>query len=1126
MLKNLRFFWKIHLAVALGAALATAVLTGAMTVGDSVRGSLHDLTLQRLGTIDDALVASRFFRQDLADDIAGNSRFQLHFSQVAPAVLLSGSAVNPASQLRGSSVTIVGAHPDFVEMAGNWSTRQRDSVQHWVKKSKKQIFDPVVINQPLADQLSVKAGDQLLLYLQRQSDIHRESLFGSRDTEDVVRSLRLTVAAILPASGLGRFGLHASQVATPNAFVELAVLQKALDKTGQVNALFVSRKPDNDGNELSKILAEEAQLPDLGLKIKPAGSALSLESLEFVLQPDIANLVAETAGELGLETNPVYTYLANRLVVQSKLTPYSTVAAVDWQKSAADFAVITGKLPINSGDQSLVLGKWLADDLQVTVGDQLKMVYYSVDTHESLREDSLTLPVAAVVAMSGFAADRGLTPDFPGIQDAENIFDWDPPFPVNLDLIRDKDEKYWDDFRATPKAFIGINAGQKLWSSRFGDHTSLRITRPGSAISSGDIASLDQALRKKISPGQSGLAFLPVKEEGLAASAGATDFSQLFIGFSYFLIIAAALLVGLLFRLSVEQRAGEIGVLTSTGYTLAKIRRSLLSEGAVVAAAGCLLGLLGAYVYGHLMITGLRTLWVGATGTSFLRYHALPATFISGFCISLLIAVLAIFFTVWRLRKSSPIQLMRGDLSSGKQFSGKFSRRLMIGSGFVAIGLLLMAIFSGFEASSGIFFGLATMLLICGLSAIALLFAGHGLSQTPFDSLTGISMRNLARRPGRSMLAVALVASACFVIVAVGAYRKDFRKEVLDKNSGSGGFALVAESDIPVPRNLSIASERMAMDVQQEKDSLWHDSQLYGFRLRTGEDASCLNLYQPRNPRILGVPDDFVKRGGFSFLATIDPTVENPWTLLGAANDQDVVPGFADANSAQWIMHIGLGDTLTVINEDGASVRIRLVGLLATSIFQSEVLIAENAFMQKFPESSGYAYFLLDTPAALLASMTARLEKQLSDYGLDVVPGGEKLAEFHAVQNTYLSVFQALGGLGLLLGTIGLAIVIFRNVLERRGEFATLRAFGFRLRSLKRMLLSENALVILLGILLGSAAAIIAVLPHLLSSGASVPWLSLSGLMIFVFVFGVAASILAITRAMKTALLPALKSNT
>ena len=119
---------------------------------------------------------------------------------------------------------------------------------------------------------------------------------------------------------------------------------------------------------------------------------------------------------------------------------------------------------------------------------------------------------------------------------------------------------------------------------------------------------------KNITPGQFDFVFQPVKAQGLASSKGATDFSGLFVGFSFFLIISAALLVGLLFRLGVEQRGREIGMLLAVGFPLRRVRRQFMSEGAVLAVIGALLGTGGALFYAWLLMTGLRTWWLAAVG--------------------------------------------------------------------------------------------------------------------------------------------------------------------------------------------------------------------------------------------------------------------------------------------------------------------------------------------------------------------------------------------------------------------------------------------------------------------------------------------------------------------------------
>ena len=94
VLASLRHYRRIHIAVALGVAVATAVLTGALLVGDSVRGSLRDLTLQRLGRIDSALVGGQMFRAALADELSADADFQRHFAAAEPAILVTGSATD------------------------------------------------------------------------------------------------------------------------------------------------------------------------------------------------------------------------------------------------------------------------------------------------------------------------------------------------------------------------------------------------------------------------------------------------------------------------------------------------------------------------------------------------------------------------------------------------------------------------------------------------------------------------------------------------------------------------------------------------------------------------------------------------------------------------------------------------------------------------------------------------------------------------------------------------------------------------------------------------------------------------------------------------------------------------
>src|SRR5262249_35735966 len=141
---------------------------------------------------------------------------------------------------------------------------------------------------------------------------------------------------------------------------------------------------------------------------------------------------------------------------------------------------------------------------------------------------------------------------------------------------------------------------------------------------------------------------------------------------------------------------------------------------------------------------------------------------------------------------------------------------------------------------------------------------------------------------------------------------------------------------------------------------------IHACRLRAGDDASCLNLYQPLRPRVLGVPASVIDRGGFAFSATQGETSrekDNPWRLLEKPVGRDEpVPAFADANTAEWILKVGLGDVITVPGDRGEPVKLKIVGLFSESIFQSELLVAESNFKRLFPRQQGFSFFLIDCP--------------------------------------------------------------------------------------------------------------------------------------------------------------------
>jgi ABC-type antimicrobial peptide transport system permease subunit len=209
---------------------------------------------------------------------------------------------------------------------------------------------------------------------------------------------------------------------------------------------------------------------------------------------------------------------------------------------------------------------------------------------------------------------------------------------------------------------------------------------------------------------------------------------------------------------------------------------------------------------------------------------------------------------------------------------------------------------------------------------------------------------------------------------------------------------------------------------------------------------------------------------------------DDPWLLLEGPGPQ--VPAIGDHNSVTWSMHKRVGDTIDYVDERGRPFRVRIVATVASSILQGDLLIARAAFEERFPGESGFRMFLIDAAPESAGEVARALGAALRQEGIEITPAAERLAEFEGVQATYLSIFQILGGLGLLLGSAGLGMVVLRNVLERRGELALMTAVGLERRLVGRVVQREHVLLLLLGVGCGGGAALVAVGPAL-GSGAA-----------------------------------------
>jgi putative ABC transport system permease protein len=984
--------------------------------------------------------------------------------------------------------------------------------------------------------IGVHPGDGLLLRIETQQGIPRESLYGRR--ENVGRTVRLICGEILSADRLGEFALRPSQGSVFSIFVPLQRLQKDLSQPARANTILLAAK--SEGGDLQNIrnsLKEKFILQDVGVKLRPLPSlsAICVESTHIILNESIAQAAFGAAADAGMKASGIFTYLANSIRAGGREIPYSVISAADLGQGAMTSVHGIEGIPAQSAtvdaNEAIWLNEWAWRDLGISTGDTVEVDYYLWLEEGRLVTRTARFRLAGVVSMGG-DVDAALAPDFPGITEARSIRAWDPPFPLDLRRIRPKDEGYWNRYRATPKAFITLAQGQELWQSRFGKLSAVRIALPEGADVKSAQEKLAESLRKRLDPELAGFAVNAVKKRGLDASQGSTDFGEYFIYFSFFLIAVAILLSALFFRLGIEQRVREIGILLAIGFPMGALRRIFLLEGTILSVGGSLLGLLGSVGHGWLLVYGLRTWWVGAVGTHRLHLHVAWADLGVGAMAGILASLGSIAWTLRGLRFNSPRALLAGLLES-ISIRSRRARSLGIVSVVAFLAAVLMLLGTVFRIMPDVagFFGAGFLLLvsILGLTALYLRrthpspVSGHG-----WRAFLRLGARNAMHRPGRSLLCVALIASATFIIVSMEAFRRDPQSVSLEPTSGTGGYPLLADSALPIVYDPNSMAGREALGIPESEVPELAQVKFVPFRVRPGDDASCLNLYAPQEPRILGAAHWFLTGARFSFQDSLASTPEqkrNPWLLLESAHPDGTIPAIGDANTIQYILHLSAGRELTVHRSDGTSARLRLVAALRDSILQGELVISEANFLHAFPDQEGYRFFLLDVPPARAASLAQPLMERLADWGFNVESSRERLAAYHKVENTYLSTFQSLGALGLILGTAGLATVLLRNVLERRQELAIMRAVGYRRQILSVIIVAENVVLMICGLACGTICALLAILPALHARGNPFPGAMVGLILIAVLFAGLTSSFLAVIAAFRSPLLDALRSE-
>ncbi len=1056
-----------------GTIVGSAVLVGALGVGDSVRASLQERVRARNGRAEFILGSGeRFFGADIAERLI-SAEPAMH---AAPLLAFTGVATRPDGKARASEVGVFGVDARFFALAPR------------VVRDSGPAPGEVLVNQAFAERLGLAAGDEVVIRIPRPSALSRDLALAQ--TDDAVLGLGLRVAGVIGSDAFGDFSLSTSARAL-SCFVDRGWLAERAGRAGRANVLLASGAAGSsiEAAALESALENAFTLDDAELRWRTdeEHGFAELVSARILLDAQIVRAI-ERAGSPALG---VFTYFVNSVEAKGRATPYSTVAAIGPLAGAAELATVKAldfdpALPADLAAGEIVLTDWLANDLGASAGESVELVYFTPSSSRRLEERRTSLRVRSVAPLAPPLDDATLMPDFPGIAESEHCRDWEPGIPIDLERIRDVDEKWWEERRGTPKAFLSLAAARELFANRFGELTAVRFPIETAAAAR-------ESLERSLRPADAALFFRPLDGIRGASGQSATDFGGLFLGLSLFLVLAAALLIGLGFAFAVEARAREIGTLRALGFAPRSVAAIFIVEALPVALVGALAGApLGAW-YARGLLVGLRTIWSDAIGGTRLLFHLEPGSLVGGALGAFAVALVALLLASRKLVSRPPLEL----LASRAGFLEREARALERGApwslavaGIAATAALALFVTAQRETGPALalrHFGAGGALLVAALAASRARLARRVRRFAPDDlTISELGVRNAARRPGRSLAATALLAAMLFLVSTLAVHQRGY-EPARARSSGTGGFALIGRSALPLHHELDDPDGRDAYGLSEEDMA---GVRVVEIAVLEGDDASCLELAAPERPELAGVdPAEFASRVAFTFVEHVHGVQGSPWLFLDSEIGEGVLPAVGDHAMLAWQMHARVGDELEYQDEHGQRLRVRIVGALADSVLQGSLIVSRARLGRLYPSASGVRRMLVDVEERDPDEVSAMLTTKLSDLGLELETAEARLGALRAVQDTYLLVFQLLSGLGLLLGSLGLGLVVLRNGIERRGELALLSAVGYGRRSLFALLVTEHAWLFAVGALAGTFAALVTVVPTFFGRGMGLPGL-------------------------------------
>lgn len=1145
-----------------GLAVGAAIVTGSLAVGDSLENAVVQSTYQNLGNVDEVVRSISAFNETVVDEIMSGGLAE-QIDAAAPLIILPVSVMNLNSFGRESHVNIIGYTEEFLDF-GEFRLRDLSPFEESLGPSQ------ALVNAKLASRIDASPTNILRVSL-RTPEFSIETVYSPITS---LKEWDVEVIKVVGDLGLGRFQLSSSGVVPENIYVRLDDLQNVLDMDGKVNMVVVSNKGDAyEGLEksqtvlplLEEFFDERFGYEDIGFLVVP-DSYLKIERKEIFFEERYLDLVTNitSASPMVEEISPLTSYFVNWIGNETLWVAYSVVTGFDATADSA-FGLFERNTTVEQiigeiSDNEIVITNYTAWRLGIGEGATVTLNFsvYDESFDEVLVYEDFT--VKYVINLVGKADDSELMPRFPGIYGKDSCGEWDPPIPINFDImeggIQYDDLWYWINYAGTPKAYITLNKAKELWVNDLGEITTVKI-KPTVGTNITDLAVwIGNELNASIGYSDAGITISPVKKEGVDSAEGIGIVTETFIAFGSVVIIAGMLLIILFVGTSAEERKREIGVIRTLGATRKKTTLSFTFEGSLLAIIASFIGVLFGILVAAICVWLTNTFWSniveGNQVVLFLSAPSILVGLVSGFLIALITYAIA-SYTISRMQIVEALRRIRLKISKKSRGIAPILLvvfgALLIPVGFIddidpsvlglswllgpvlilmGIGFLIktrygtrkgtgvaglfavvytlafdVAYLSTFEDPAFLLFFLSGFIVILGASVS--LWSGMDALARLFSrtSVTKVAFTNPTRRAGQTTLTIAMFALVIFTLVALAVNISGQQANIDRAVSEQGaGYQVLAEATTPLRLDLGDQQARLEHNITGFPGG----TAVAQFSTFGAPGGTCSNLNSILPPQLIGANGTFLQENTLRFSSALhhdSSDSQDAWSELHDTPADGSIPIIGDTNTIVWIYGKNVGDTIEITDESGESRKLLVTGILRSSIFSGSVFLSEDNLDDLYPTKAEYDLFLFKTHEP--EQLVDYLEPNLASYGVDAVSVEEKVRENLEIEWSYMSLFQVLLLFGLIVGTVGLAFTSAKSVSERRNEIGILRSLGFTRNMVLETFLLENLYIAAMGTVFGVVLGLLVSFVFFgpvggQGYGVVIPWLTIGAIVLAVLV--------------------------